>query len=96
MTADRRVRGTSARARLGRGLIVGAALALAFVLVVPVLGRSVLGAGDAFAGDAKAKKKAKAKAAKSKHLAFQATYEKALLEGRIRNLPVFVSRHKDF
>ncbi len=65
---------------------MGALLALAFVFL----------AGDLQAGDAKSKAKAKAKAAKPKHLDFQATYAQALLEARIRNLPVFVSRHKDF
>jgi hypothetical protein len=29
------------------------------------------------------------------HVAYRATYEAALLEARIRNVPVFVSRHKD-
>ena len=42
------------------------------------------------AGEKKAKTKTKA------HLAFRPTYEQALLEARIRNLPLFVSRHKDF
>ena len=37
-------------------------------------------------------KKAKTKA----HLDYRSTYEQALLEARIRNLPLFVSRHKDF
>ena len=32
----------------------------------------------------------------AKHLAYKKTYADALLEARIRNLPVFVSRHKDF
>jgi len=30
------------------------------------------------------------------HLDYRPSYEQALLEARIRNLPVFVSRHKDF
>lgn len=40
------------------------------------------------APDKKGKKKA--------HLEYRATYERALMEARIRNVPVFVSRHKDF
>ena len=43
---------------------------------------------------------AKAPAAKARdpddHLDFKKTYAAALLEARIRNVPVFVSRHKDF
>jgi hypothetical protein len=31
-----------------------------------------------------------------KHLRYQRSYAAALLEARIRNLPVLVSRHKDF
>ena len=33
---------------------------------------------------------------KKAHLEFRPTYERALLEARVRNVPVFVSRHKDF
>jgi hypothetical protein len=33
---------------------------------------------------------------KDPHLTYRTTYEQALLEARIRNLPVFISRHKDF
>ena len=47
---------------------------------------------EACAGDAKPESSASKKA----QLAFQKTYEAALLEARIRNVPVFVSRHKDF
>ncbi len=42
------------------------------------------------------KKSPKQSTKKKAHLAFQKTYEAALLEARIRNVPVFVSRHKDF
>jgi hypothetical protein len=38
----------------------------------------------------------KSKISKEGHLQYRRTYEGALLEARIRNLPVFVSRHKDF
>ena len=37
-----------------------------------------------------------AKKAKKPHLQYRKTYLEALTEARIRNLPVFVSRHKDF
>lgn len=30
------------------------------------------------------------------HLRYQTTYADAMLEARIRNVPVFFSRHKDF
>ncbi|MHC5012069.1 MAG: hypothetical protein ACYTG6_14170 [Planctomycetota bacterium] len=30
------------------------------------------------------------------HLDYRTTYEEAMLEARIRNVPIFVSRHKDF
>ena len=61
-------------------VLLGSALALCFVL-----------SADSLAGDArKAKTKAKP------HLDFKRTYGAALEEARIRNLPVFVSRHKDF
>ncbi len=61
-------------------------------------------AGDGADGGAKtASKKATPKKAPAKatlpkgpSLAFRPTYADALLEARIRNLPVFVSRHKDF
>jgi hypothetical protein len=36
------------------------------------------------------------KAKEPDHLIFRRTYEAALLEARIRNVPVLVSRHKDF
>ena len=48
-------------------------------------------------GAAKTAKAKKAEAARAKeHLPFKRSYADALLEARIRNLPVFVSRHKDF
>lgn len=50
------------------------------------------GAGE----DDAAKSKSKAKAKKVSHLDYRITYERALLEARIRNVPVFVSRQKDF
>lgn len=58
-------------------------------------------AGTTEAGDDDAKKggaKDRSKVAKrgQDHLAYKKTYADALLEARIRNLPVFVSRHKDF
>ncbi len=58
-------------------------------------------AGDLHAGDedkAPKGKQDKSKVAKrdAKHLRYQKTYATALLEARIRNLPVFISRHKDF
>ena len=63
-------------------------------------------AGTTQAGDDDAKragKKASSKRDGSKvakrgqdHLPYKKTYADALLEARIRNLPVFVSRHKDF
>ena len=33
---------------------------------------------------------------KQDHLRFCASYGQAMLEARIRNMPIFVSRHKDF
>lgn len=44
------------------------------------------------------KKKDTSKVAKrgQDHLPYKKTYADALLESRIRNVPVFVSRHKDF
>lgn len=36
------------------------------------------------------------KKAKKPHLQYRRTYLEALTEARIRNLPVLVSRHKDF
>ncbi len=58
-------------------------------------------AGTTQAGDDDAKKagkKDRSKVAKrgQDHLAYKKTYADALLEARIRNLPVFISRHKDF
>ncbi len=41
----------------------------------------------AFAGEADEKRK---------HLRYKSSYEEAMLEARIRNLPIFFSRHKDF
>ncbi|MDJ0523611.1 MAG: hypothetical protein QNJ90_16190 [Planctomycetota bacterium] len=73
-------------------------------VVVCVLGLAV--AADTFAkGSAKDDKKAPAKKGasgpqlkhpKGAHLDYKRTYLAALTEARIRNLPVFVSRHKDF
>ena len=51
----------------------------------------LLAAGTTLAGDDDAKK-----AKKGPHLDYRRTYEVALLEARIRNVPVFVSRQKDF
>ncbi|MDA1196296.1 MAG: hypothetical protein O2894_14095 [Planctomycetota bacterium] len=48
------------------------------------------------AGDEADGPKDASKVSKGAHLRFQVTYEGALLEARIRNLPIFVSRHKDF
>ena len=67
----------------------------------------VAAAGDLHAGDdptpgqgAKPGKKTasskKAEKRGTEHLDFKRTYAQALREARIRNLPVFVSRHKDF
>lgn len=58
----------------------------------------VAAAADLQAGDdEKAAAKSKAKAApEPAHLDYKRTYAEALREARIRNLPVFVSRHKDF
>ena len=72
------------------------ALACAFLLAA-----SDLQAGDedkASSGKKSASKKDTSKVAKrgAKHLRYQKTYAAALLEARIRNLPVFISRHKDF
>ena len=39
---------------------------------------------------------AKSDAKKKPHLLYRKTYEEALTEARVRNLPVFISRHKDF
>ena len=33
---------------------------------------------------------------KGPHLRYMATYESAMLEARIRGVPIFFSRHKDF
>jgi hypothetical protein len=33
---------------------------------------------------------------KGPHLEFRRTYAEALLESRVRGMPLFVSRHKDF
>ncbi len=33
---------------------------------------------------------------KNEHLEYRSSYGRALAEARIRNVPVFVSRHKDF
>ena len=38
---------------------------------------------------------ARAEDEKPLHLNYRKTYAEALLEGRIRNVPVLVSRHKD-
>jgi len=43
-----------------------------------------------------AKSKSNSKAKADDHLDFKKTYAAALREARIRNVPVFVSRHKDF
>ena len=64
----------------------------AFGLALCVLA-ALLTAG--FSWEAAEAGKAKAKSAKA-HLEYRPTYEQALLEARIRNLPTFVSRHKDF
>lgn len=78
--------------RRARVLLTLAALACAFVVA----------AGDLHAGDddkaGKSKKRDSTKVAKrgAKHLRYQKTYAAALREARIRNLPVFISRHKDF
>lgn len=55
-------------------------------------------AGNLHAGDENEGKKDTSKVAKrgQDHLAYKKTYADALLESRIRNVPVFVSRHKDF
>lgn len=61
------------------------------ILAAAVLGGAVLlAAGELRAGDKEDAAKAK------KHLRYVPTYEAALLEARIRNVPVFVSRQKDF
>ena len=60
--------------------ILGAALALLFL--APLVGPLA----PSQAGDADEKP----------HLQFRPTYHDALLEARIRNLPVFISRHKDY
>jgi len=88
-------------------LLAGACLLSAALLVWPAESRAGDGAGDAgkkaagkkAAGNSAAGKKAAGKEAglpKGPSLAFRHTYADALLEARIRNLPVFVSRHKDF
>ena len=64
-------------------------LCLAFFASLFALAAADLHAGD----DKKAKKKT---VAGKDHLDFKKTYADALLESRIRNVPVFVSRHKDF
>lgn len=46
-------------------------------------------AGTSLAGDVK-------KPRKGAHLEYRRTYADALLEARIRNVPVFFSRQKDF
>lgn len=63
---------------------------LAFCALVFLLA-GVVSTGEVEAG----KKKAKPKPEKP-HLDYRRTYEQALYESRIRNLPTFVSRHKDF
>lgn len=56
-----------------------------------------VGLGASRAGDDEKGSKSKAKVGtRGVHLAYKKTYEAALLEARVRNLPVFVSRHKDF
>jgi hypothetical protein len=65
----------------------------------PALASAVLLVGCAFvalAAPGVAGEKKKAKKDAKPHIEFRATYEQALLESRIRNVPVFVSRHKDF
>ena len=39
--------------------------------------------------------RARAGDGEAKHLRYRKTYAEALLEGRIRNVPVLASRHKD-
>ncbi len=73
--------------RLSTLALTGVALALGFVLTV--------GAPDGAAWAGEGKKPAK-KAKAEEHLDFQRSYGAALRQARIRNLPVFVSRHKDF
>lgn len=80
------------RRHLALGLL-GCALALSFVLSAD----SLAGEGDTKKAKAKPAEAKPAEAARAKdHLPFQKTYGAALLEARIRNLPIFVSRHKDF
>ncbi len=33
---------------------------------------------------------------KGDHLAYKTSYAEAMLESRVRNVPIFFSRHKDF
>lgn len=77
------------------GLPRAAALLTAtFVAALFLAAASDLRADD---GDKpKAKDTSKVAKRSAKHLRYQKTYAGALLEARVRNLPVFVSRHKDF
>ena len=65
---------------------------LTFLCAVLALG--FVATTDSVAGDKKGGKSAKKD--EKPHLDFKRTYADALLEARIRNLPIFVSRHKDF
>ena len=62
-----------------------AALLAVVLLAAPQVSRAGEGA-DGAKNDAK----------KKPHLFYRKTYEEALTEARVRNLPVFISRHKDF
>ena len=74
------------------------------LVAVVVCALGLAAAADTFAkGSAKKDAPAKKEAAgpqlkhpKGAHLDYKRTYLAALTEARIRNLPVFVSRHKDF
>lgn len=70
-------------ARVRRAALV-AGLIGALLLALPA---PVRAGDDAGSGKKKAKKP---------HLQYRKTYLEALTEARIRNLPVLVSRHKDF
>ena len=56
----------------------------------------LLAAADLRAEDEPKKDTSKTPKASAPHLAFRKTYAEALFEARVRNLPVLVSRHKDF
>ena len=79
------------RPRLFRSALLAGAL-VAAARVAP----ATLRAGDDDPAQKTTTKKTTKKTTSKDHLEYRRTYEGALFEARIRNLPVFVSRHKDF